>query len=377
MGKLAFIYVPLAGLLLISSCAADKETKTQKAEKIPIVKVVEQDITLDKVYVSDIQAIQNVEIRSRISGFLEKIHVDEGQYVRKGQILFSLSDEEYKAEVAKAAAAVNSALADAKTTELEVEKVKMLVDKRIVSGTELEVAKAKLRATRAKVEEARATLTHAQARLSYTTIRAPYEGVVDRIPLKVGSLMEEGTLLTSVSDISSVYAYFNLSENEYLEYLRAKSKNGDAGETVVNLILADGKAYSSAGKVETVVSEFDENTGSIAFRARFPNPQLMLKHGATGKVKLTRDVEDALMLPQKAVFEIQDKNYVYVVDRSNKARMRNFIPKTRVGQYYVVESGLDEGDKVVYEGIQNIRDGMEITPRIVHMDSLSTKQHIL
>lgn len=372
MGKIAFACIPLIGLLL-TSCETNQEKKTNSVERIPVVSIVEKDIRMDKTYVTDIQAIQNVEIRSRIPGFLDRIYVDEGQYVRKGQVLFALSDEEYKAEVEKAKATVNSMLADARTAELEMEKVKLLVDKKIVSNTELQVATARLNAMNARVQEARATLRHAQARLSYTTIRAPYDGVVDRIPLKVGSLLEEGTLITTVSDISSVFTYFNISENEYLEYLRGKSNNAVDADNTVQLILSDGKEYAYTGKIETVVSEFEENTGSIAFRARFPNPQFLLKHGASGKIRLSRDVDDALVLPQKAVFEIQDKNYVFVLDKGNKVRMRNFVPKARHDKFYIVESGLNEGDRIVYEGIQNIRDGMVVSPQMVHLDSLSRK----
>lgn len=373
MGKSVFAIIPLCGWL-VASCGTDKKAESRQIDKIPVVSIIEKDIKLDKFYVSDIQAIQNVEIRSRISGFLERIHIDEGQYVKKGQVLFTISGEEYRAVVEEATAALNSMIADAKTAELEVEKVKLLVDKKIVSATELAVASAKLRAMNAKVEEERATLAHARARLSYTTIRAPYDGVVDRIPLKVGSLLEEGTLITTVSDISSVFAYFNISENEYLDYLRSKPAGTASDDNTVRLILSDGQQYAHTGKIETVVSEFNENTGSIAFRARFPNPQFLLKHGASGKVKLSSDVDDALMIPQKAVFEIQDKNYVYVLDNENKVHMKNFVPKTRFDKFYIVQSGLRKGDKIVYEGIQNMREGMKISPSIVHIDSLNRKK---
>lgn len=375
MGKPIFICMSLAGILL-ASCSANQEEKSVKVEAIPVISIVERNIKLDKMYVSDIQAVQNVEIRSRVSGFLERIYVDEGQFVKKGQVMFSISDEEYHAEVEKARAAVNSLLADERTAKLEVEKVRQLVDKRIVSPTELEVAAARHNATSARVQEARAALRHAEAHLSYTTIRAPYDGVVDRIPLKVGSLLEEGTLLTTVSDISSVYAYFNISENEYLDYLRSGVSHRGADTGSVRLVLSDGREYAYGGKIETVVSEFEANTGSIAFRARFPNPDFLLKHGASGKVKLSTDVEGALMLPQKAVFEIQDKNYVFVLDEQNKVHMKNFIPKTRLGKFYIVESGLKEGDRIVYEGIQNIKDGMEVSPTVVQLDSLTRKNII-
>jgi len=359
--------ISLAGLFLLAACN-ENEKKEIKTSSIPVINVVEKDINLERIYVADIQAIQNVEIRSRVGGFLERIYVDEGQFVKKGQLLFTIADSEYRAELEKARASLNSMIAEARTAELEVEKVKMLVDKKIVSSTELSVAQAKMNAMNARVEEAKAALRHAQTRLSYTEIRAPYDGVVDRIPLKVGSLLEEGTLITSVSDIGSIFAYFNISENEYLQYLRAKAEAEQS--TLVKLVLSDGKEYEYPGKIETVVSEFQENTGSIAFRARFPNPQHLLKHGATGKIKLNDELENALMLPQKAVFEIQDKNFVFVLDANNKVQMRSFVPEARVDDFYIVQSGLKKGDRVVYEGIQNIKEGMVVAPRMVQADSV-------
>lgn len=373
MRKRSYFGIPLIGLLLVS-CSTEADKTTDKGnKKIPVTTVIEKDISLDRMYVADIQAIQNVELRSRVAGFLEKIHVDEGEFIKKGQLLFTISDEELRAEVSKAQASLNSIIADAKTVELELERVKLLVNKRILSSSELDVAKAKFAAQNARIEEARAALDHARARLSYTKIYAPYDGIIDRIPLKPGSLLEEGTLITSVSDISSVFAYFNISENEYLDYLRARPKGADTTDKTVHLVLSDGKQYEFSGQVETVVSEFQENTGSIAFRARFPNPQFLLKHGATGKIKLTNNVEEALVLPQKAAFEIQDKNYVFVVDKANKVKMRNFKPKARLGDFYIIESGLQEGETVVYEGIQNIKDGMQVSPAMVSQDSLIRK----
>lgn len=372
MRKGIFLGIPMIGLLIVS-CQTETQTSREENRKIPVTTIVETDISLDRMYVADIQAIQNVELRSRVSGFLEKIHVDEGMFIKKGQLLFTISDQEYRAEVSKAKASLNSIIADAKTVELELERVKMLVSKKILSPTELDVAKAKFAAQNARIEEARAALEHAIAKLAYTKIYAPYDGIIDRIPLKPGSLLEEGTLITSVSDISSVFAYFNISENEYLDYLRSKSHARDTEDKIVQLVLSDGKQYEFSGQIETVVSEFQENTGSIAFRARFPNPQFLLKHGATGKIKLTNDVDEALMLPQKAVFEIQDKNYVFVVDKANKVKMRNFTPKARLNDFYIIESGLKKGETIVYEGIQNIKDGMQVSPEMVSLDSLIRK----
>ena len=350
-------------LVLACSCGTREKKANQKPVEIPTVKVERKDLQYDHLYVSNIQAIRNVEIRSKISGFLEGIYVDEGETVRKGQVLFRIGDSEYENEVAKARAMLSLANADKKTAEVEQQRVKTLVDKKIISKTELELATSRLNAAASKVEEARSGLDIAVHRLSYTVIRAPFDGVLDRIPLKAGSLVDEGTLMTSVSDISAMYAYFNISENEYLSYERARrNKNNTEPNRSVCLILSDGKEYSCKGTIETVVSEFDGSTGSIAFRARFPNPDHLLKHNATGKIKLTTNMDAALVVPQKSVFEIQDKSFVFAVDKQDVVKMKHVETGDRINKYFVVRSGLEEGEVIVYEGIQNVKDGMKVKP---------------
>lgn len=360
----------LMGLCLTACSLNSQENSTHEKPKLPVTRVLAKDTLLHKAYVADIEAVKNVEIRNRVAGFLDKILVDEGQYVQAGQTLFVLSSKEYQTEVAKAKASLSSALAEAKTAEVELQRVRTLVEKKVVTPSELEMAKAKLEAQQAKISEARSVLTDAQTRLSYTIVRAPFTGIINRIPLKTGSLVAEGSLLTTVSDINSVYTYFHISEDEYLNYLNAKKANKSHSNTV-ELVLANGKTYPHHGQIETIASEFDATTGSIAFRARFPNPENLLKHGATGKVFLETSVEKALLLPQKSVFEIQDKNYVYVVDKDNKVRMKSFVPRTRLSHYYIVQSGLQEGERIVYEGVQSLRDGMEIIPQQVAGDKLA------
>lgn len=358
--------------LYISGCSANRKVddKKGKDQLIPVTRLITKDTLLHKEYVTDIHAVRNVEIRARVPGFLEKIYVDEGQEVKKGQPLFQLNDEEYEAELAKARANLKSAIAEAKGAQLEVDRVKLLVDKKVISKTELEASKAKLTAAQARIEEAQSAQSNAAIRLSYTYIKAPFNGIIDRIPLKVGSLIDEGTLLTTVSDNRAVFAYFNVSENEYLTYVKSLLKNTDTNHDVVELTLADGSSYSHKGKIETMEGEFEASTGSIAFRARFPNPDKLLKHGATGRIRLTSDVDEALMVPQKAAFEIQDKNYVFVVDGNNTVKMKSFIPSSRISYFYIVGSGLKPGERVVYEGVQNLREGMQIQPEYISMDSL-------
>ncbi|QHS59303.1 efflux RND transporter periplasmic adaptor subunit [Chitinophaga agri] len=362
------IYI-LAISAALGGCITRAENVNNENElnTYPVLQLSLCDTVLHKNYVADIQAVRNVEIRARVNGFLNKIYVDEGQKVQKGQLLFSLNDEEYRSELAKAKAALSSAVAEAKGAQLELDRVTLLVNKKVIAKSELEVAKAKLAAVEARIEEARSAETNASTRLSYTIIRAPFDGYIDRIPSKTGSLIGEGDLLTSVSDIKEVYAYFNVSETEYLQHRRS---NGANTQAAVKLILADGTDYPYTGNVETIESEFEETTGSIAFRAKFPNPQSLLKHGASGKVMLSNEMSNAMLLPQKAVFEMQDKNYVFVLDKSNQVKMKNFVPGPRLANCYIVQSGLSEGEKVVYEGVRNLRDGMKINPAAITLDSI-------
>jgi len=366
-------YVYLTGLCLvvITGCKVKGNTEEQadKPAVLPVVKLQQKDTVVQQGYVADIQALQNVEIRAKVPGFIDKILVDEGQAVSKGQPLFIINDAEYQTQLSQARAALANAVAEAKTAELEMKRVKILVDKNIISKTEYDLAEAKVKSAEAKISEARSMEESVKIKLSYTYIRSPFNGVIDRIPFKVGSLVTEGNLLTTVSNLEAMYAYFNVSENEYLRYVKSKKANKPSMDDVV-LLLADGTEYAYKGDIETMESEFDEHTGSIAFRAKFPNPEKLLKHGASGKVKLTTEVNAALMVPQKAVFEIQDKNYVFVVGKDNVVKMKNFAPQTRIDEFIIVQSGLSAGDAIVYEGIQNIRDGAVITPKYIGVDSL-------
>ena len=346
-------------------CTSNEEKSEQTAEKlaVPVVQLTRQPTTLQREYVSSLEAVRNVEIRARVSGFLEKIHIDEGQAVRKGQLLFSLNGAEYRSEADRARASLKSAVASEKTAAVEVDRVKLLVDKKIISPSELQLAKAKLESARAQIDEAKSALAKANLHLAHTNIRAPFDGVINRIPFKMGSLIEEGTLLTTVSDLHEVFAYFDVSEKEYLEFLKKNRNLVGKGGQPVEMVLADASVYPQKGRIETMETIFDEESGTISLRARFPNPKRLLKHGSSGIIRLDNFLSDALLVPQRAVFEIQDKNYVYVVDAANRVKSKSFIPQSRVGKFYIVKSGLQPGERVVYEGIQNVKDGMEIIPR--------------
>ncbi|MEZ0486175.1 efflux RND transporter periplasmic adaptor subunit [Fibrella aquatica] len=360
-----FIFTALVG------CNARSENKEEtKDQAFPVIQLTEQDATLDRDYAGNLEAVQNVEIRARVAGYLDKILVDEGQSVKKGQLLFQLNAAEYQVEVAKAQASLESAIAQSNSVEVEMERVKLLVDKNIISKSESKLAKAKMESAKAAINEAKAALDNARLRVSLASIRAPFTGVINRLPFKQGSLIEEGALLTTVSDLREMYAYFDVSEKEYLNSVKKRLDPSKTTAREVELVLADDTHYGHKGRVETTETVFEGNSGNIAFRARFPNPKQLLRHGATGKIRLTTDVGDALLVPQKAVFEVQDKNFVYVVDAANKVKARSFEPSSRVDQFYIVKSGLRVGDRIVYEGIQNLRDGMTIVPKVISTDSL-------
>ncbi|WP_460615340.1 efflux RND transporter periplasmic adaptor subunit [Hymenobacter seoulensis] len=355
----------------ISGCSADGKNPAQPPApaELPVVTLRTSEQELFHDYVADVQAVRNVEVRAQVAGFLEHIYVDEGRPVRQGQPLFRLRASVYQNQLRQAQAAVASAQAQAQAARVERERVQLLVAKSIIAPTELALATSKVRDADARVADARAGEAAARLRLSYTLVRAPFDGIIDRIPLKKGSVVEEGTLLTTVSDLHEVYAYFNVGESEYLQYVKARQRHPTHHSDSVQLTLADGTVYPSAGRIETTESEFNPNTGSLAFRARFPNPQRLLKHGASGRIRLTTTLPAALLLPQKAVFEIQDQNYVYVVDSTGAVHQRNFKPRARTGDFYVVKDGLHAGERVVYEGVAGLKDGQRIRPRPVVLNS--------
>jgi membrane fusion protein (multidrug efflux system) len=363
------------GLLAVSVGLADatptqKPTRPEADQKVlPVTRIAARDTVLLHEYVGDIQAVRNVEIRARVSGFLDKIYVDEGQEVRKGQPLFGINDEEYRAELAKARANRQSAIAEAKTAELELDRVRLLVNKKVISKTELEVAHTKAQRRPGQHRRSAFAQANASIRLSYAHIRAPFDGIIDRIPLKTGSLVEEGTLLTSVSDNRAVFTYFNVSEGEYLEYIKPVRSTPTGRTAEVSLVLADGST-TPYGQNRDDGRRIRRQHRLHCLLGPLPNPGKLLKHGATGTVRLANRIDDALIVPQKAVFEIQDKNYVYVVDDNNRVTMKNFVPKARFSHFYIVESGLKPGERIVYEGIQNVKDGLRIVPHTVTLDSL-------
>ena len=350
----------ILGVLINAYYPANSKESTRseaQLQKFQVIQPVMKDTTFVADYIASMQAIQHVELRSRIKGVIEAIHIDEGQLVRKGDLLFTLSKREYETQYLQATAALNSAIAEKRSAEVEFKSTKELVDKGIESPTQLEMAKAKIEALEAKVAEARSVEEEARLFLSYTLVKAPFDGVIGRIPNKVGSLEEEGTLLTTISDNSQMYAYFNVSEKEYLKLIEDNKANSTQE---IALVLADQQLYPYLGKIQTLNNMINNETGTISFRAMFPNPDRKLRHGATGKVRLTKQVTNALLIPQVATVEAQDMLYVFVVDQDNVLHRRKFDVQFRLPQLYVVSSGVTLDDLIVYKGHQHIQEGMKI-----------------
>jgi membrane fusion protein (multidrug efflux system) len=342
----SIVQVSLAIAVIFTACTSKKEEKSEEGT-YTITSPLLMDTSFTKEYVAQIQSLQNIEIRAKVEGYLESINVDEGQHVNAGQVLFNIMPKEYQAELAKAKA-------EAKSAEIEWQNVKTLAEKNIVSNSEVAMAQAKF--DEAKAEEALAEL-----HVSFTEIKAPFEGTIDRIKFKVGSLIDEGTLLTTLSNNKEVYAYFNVAEVEYLDY---KAHNKDVKDNAT-LLLANNQPHKYKGTIETIEGEFDNTTGNIAFRAKFPNPDLLLKHGETGKVQLRVDLKNALIIPQKATYEIQDKDYVYVVDQNNVLKSRNITIKQKLSNLYVIDAGLSPNDKILLDGIQSVKDDDKIKTEFV------------
>lgn len=340
--KKIIVFAGLIALTCLTSCNSKKEEK-EEVVKYAVTNPMVKDTSFTKQYVSQIKSVKNIEIRSQEKGFLQNIYVEEGQNVKQGQIMFRVMSKFQQADLLKSEAEV-------KSSEIELQNTKILADKNIVSKNELAMALAKLQAAKAEV-------TSAKLHLSYTVIKAPFSGTIDRIPKKLGSLIDEGDLLTSLSDNSSIYAYFNLSEPEYLNYqMNAK----DRGNKNVSLLLANDETYKDKGIVELVEGEFDNETGNIAFRAKFPNPDKLLRNGETGSVIMTVPIKNTLIIPQKATYEIQDRKYVFVVDKNNVVKEREIKVIGEMPDIYLVKSGISENDKILIDGVQKVKDNDKI-----------------
>ena len=340
---------------IVVSCST-KETSKKEISTYPITHPLLVDTSYISEYVADIQSVKNIEIRARVSGFIDQIHIDEGEYVKKNQLLFTINNKQYKENVLIAKAGLKSSEASLKSAKVEYLNMKILCEKNIVSKTELEKAEAMFESAKSNVDQSKSELNSAMIDLSLTRILAPFDGVVNRIPNKKGSLINEGSLLTSLSDNKDVYAYFNVSEREYLDFISQKKRVNE-----VLLRLANNELHSDKGVVESIDGEIDKSTGNIAFRAKFPNPKDVLRHGSSGKILLSHRLNNVVLIPQKSTFEIQEKTYVYVVDKEHIVHSKSITPLHRMPNMYVVSpKEISLNTKILFEGIQNVKNGDKI-----------------
>lgn len=356
----------LACCLSLFSCGQSDKT-TGNAPEFAVITVNTTTANLTNSYPATIKGKQDVEIRPMVSGFITKLHVDEGSVVRKGQVLFSIDPVQYQAAVNVAKAAVETAKAAVSTQDLTVNNKRELNKKNIISDYDLKMAENQLAQTKAQLAQAEAQLVNARNNLSYTNVTSPSDGIVGTIPYRVGSLVSPSgvTPLTTVSDISEMYAYFSMTERQLLTMIHEGGSIKEILEKMpdVNLQLIDGTIYADSGRVETISGVIDQTTGSVNMRALFPNKRNILRSGGTGNVVFPNPMTNVIMIPQSATTEIQDKKFVFVVQPDNTLKNTEVsVFKLNDGKYYYVTEGLKAGDKVVVEGVQNLRDGTAISP---------------
>ncbi|MGV3589671.1 MAG: efflux RND transporter periplasmic adaptor subunit [Adhaeribacter sp.] len=345
--KRIFMLMALCAFLCHTSCQSHKEEKEKETEFLvtsPLVK----DTLITKEYVSQIHAISHIEIRALEKGYLQKIFVDEGQSVKKGQLMFQIMPTMYQAELQKAQAEANFA-------QIEYQNTSKLASSNIVSPNELAMAKAKL-------NKAKAEVSLAQVHLGFTQIKAPFDGIMDHFQVRLGSLVDEGDLLTTLSDNSQMWVYFNVPEAEYLDY---KTSLKNENQTKVKLEMANQQVFEYTGKVETIEADFNNETGNIAFRATFPNPKGLLRHGETGNILMEVPMHHALLIPQKATFEVLDKKYVYVLDKNNVLQSREITVAAELPHLFVVQKGLEKSDRILLEGLRLVKEKEKIKAKFV------------
>jgi len=376
---LGFLYT-LIFLVVLSACSSSS-ARTENAggmppAELPVFKVAAVPATTYREYNATLEGKVNVEIRPQVDGYLDKIYVDEGAYVKAGQPLFRINERTYQEQLSNTSASLLAAKANEEKAKLEVDRLTPLVQNNVVSDVQLKTATAAYQAAKANVAQAQAMVGNARINLGFTLITAPVSGYIGRIPFKTGSLVGRGETqpLTMLSDINEVYAYFSMSEVDFIDF-----KNKVEGKTIadkvkklppVELLLADNSTYTEKGRIETMEGQFDKNIGAISFRAVFPNAAGLLRSGNTGRVRIPEHLASALLIPQEATFELQDKVFVFAVGDSNKVASKPITISGKNGSYYFVEKGIQPGERIVYTGLDRLRDGAVITPQNMSMDSL-------
>jgi membrane fusion protein (multidrug efflux system) len=345
-------------------------------QELPVITVSSIPATTYQEYTASLQGRKDIEIRPQVDGYIDKIYVDEGARVRRGQSLFHINDRPYREQLNSAKASLAAAKANLANAQINVSKLTPLVQNNVISDVQLKTAQAAYSAAEANVAQAEAVVQSAQINIGYALVKAPADGYIGKIPLKTGSLVGTTTAepLTVLSETKEVYAYFSLSENDFMEF-----KNQFPGNTIeekikqmpaVDLVLADNSVYPEKGKIEVAEGQFDRTTGTINFRATFPNANGVLRSGNTGKIRIAKNLTNTIVIPQEATYELQDKIFVFAVADSNKVVSKPLTITATSGNYYLVQSGVNAGEKIVYTGLDRLRDGAVIIPQPMSMDSL-------
>ena len=363
--KLLPMIVLAVSASLMSSCG-NKQGGLPQSNEYPVITIQSTNSEMSSSYPATIRGKQDIEIRPKISGFITKLCVDEGSVVRKGQVLFTIDNVQYRAVLNQAEASLNSAKSALATAELTYNNKKELYNQNIVGDFDLQSAANSYATAKATVAQAEAAVVSARDNLSYCNVTSPSNGVVGTIPYRVGSLVSSSmaTPLTVVSNIDEMYVYFSVNEKQILEMTRAsEGKNVIEAFPEVQLELADGSIYTQVGHVSTVSGVIDQNTGSVSVRADFANPDHLLKSGGQGNIIITRKTEGVIIIPQAATAEVQDKVFVYVLGKDNKVSYTVIeVDPQNDGQNYIVTKGLKDGDRIVTKGITKLTDGAEIKP---------------
>lgn len=345
-------------------------------QELPVLPINNTSATTYQEFSATIEGTVNVELRPQVDGYLEKIYVDEGAYVTKGTPLFKINDRSYNENVNNAHASIAAAKANVDKAAIEVNRLTPLVENNVISDVQLKAAQAAHEAAKANLQQAQASGNSAGINLGYTLITAPVSGYIGRIPFKTGSLVGRGEVLplTVISEIKNVYAYFSMSESDFLQFT-----NNTAGKNIaekihalppVELELADRTIYNVKGKIELMEGQFDKNMGTITFRAVFPNDAGILRSGNTGKVRIPHGSGNIMAVPQQATYELQDKVYVFAVNDSNKVESKLINITGRTTSYYLVDKGIQPGEKIVFTGLDRLRDGAVIKPQVLSADSV-------
>jgi len=363
------IFGLIAITFLYSCSSAPQAPAAPPAPSLPVATVVTGTDTTYQEYPASIEGSVNVEIRPQVSGALDKVFVDEGAFVAAGQPIFKINELPYRAALNNAEANLHAMQAAVANAQLEIDKLTPLVQNKVVSDYQLKTAKAAYDIAKANVEQAKANVSTAQINVGYTLIKAPVSGYIGRLIKKQGSLVSPSDVdaLTLLSDVHNVHVYFSLGEKDFVNF-----KEQYPGTTLndklkrlphVSLLLADDSEFANQGSIDMIDGQFDKNTGAITLRASFPNAQGLLRSGNTGKVRLSLVHKDALIIPESATVDMQDKVFVFAVGDSDKVKKQAITIVGKTGDNYLVKDGVKPGDQIVLSGVDKLQEGMVIQPQ--------------